>query len=172
MLPEIGSIVIYGTNGVCRVEDLRTEAFGGAEKSYLVLHSLSEKNGTVIYLPTDNEALLASLQPLMSAEELSSLAHSIDPADDTVWPKDARVRNKFCKEMLASGDRAKLILLVKSLYRDAKRESLTGKKTSSAAEALRLRAEGMLYEEFSLVFDMKEEELLPFLFGECECSPK
>ena len=172
MIPKIGSTVIYGTNGVCRVEDLREEDFGSSRGMFYVLRSLSEKKGTVIYLPADNEALLDSLKPLMSAEELARLAHATDPADGEVWPRDARLRNKLCKEMLATGDRTQLILLIKSLVRDGRRDSAQGKKISAATEALLTRAQAMLYEEFSLAYDMKEEELIPFLFGECDCPAK
>lgn len=172
MLPNIGDTVIYGTNGVCRVENLCEMDFGSSRGMYYVLRSVADKSGTVIYVPADNDALLSSLKPLMSAEELACLAHTTDPADGEVWPRDARLRNKLCKEMLATGDRTQLILLVKSLIRDGRRDGAQGKKISAATEALLSRAQAMLYEEFSLVYDMKEEELVPFLFGECELTAK
>ena len=172
MIPKIGDTVIYGTSGVCRVTELTEKNFGSSSGMYYVLSPLSEKKGTVIYLPADNEALLSSVHPLMTAAELTALSEGIDPADGETWPKDARLRNKLCKELLSTGERANLILVIKSLVRDARRDTAQGKKLSSATEALLTRARAMLYEEFSLAFDMAEEELIPFLFGETDCPAR
>ena len=166
MIPAIGQLVIYGTNGICRVEDKRTEALGGAAKEYFILRSLSDKRGMTIYLPTDSEQLLATVHPILSPEELAALVRDTLPLADGEWPADARTRTKRTREILASGNRARLIALVKTLHRDALRDSARGKKPTPSSEAARARACEMLYEEFALAFEMQEEDTLPFLLGE------
>lgn len=168
---KIGNTVIYGANGVFRIEDLREERFGAEARQYYVLRALSARGGTTIFVPADNEALLAEMHPLLSPEELIALIRTIEPNDED-WPKDTRGRSKYCKELLTSGKREELIRLVKILHRDAVRDATAGKKTSAAGEAMRLRAEQMLYDEFSLLFDMREEDVLPFLLGEIDCEPR
>ena len=59
---EIGQNVIYGTNGLCRVEDIKEMSFiaGETKKAYYILEPLRTKAST-IYVPLKNEKLVSKM---------------------------------------------------------------------------------------------------------------
>ena len=61
-----GELVVYGTTGVCRVEEITTPDMRGADrnKAYYLLKPLQQDG--VIYTPVDNEKV--SIRPVISGE--------------------------------------------------------------------------------------------------------
>ncbi len=159
MARTVGELVIYGTSGVCRIEDLRDESFAGAARRYYILRPLTETGNTRIYVPADNEALVTGMQELLSPDALLETAKSTPPYSIEEWPQDGRARNKRCKELLATGNRECLIRLIKTVK---------GSKQppTPAEEAACLRAAAMLYQEFSLSLELDLPDMIPFLMGE------
>ena len=164
-MKRIGDLVIYGTNGVCRVEDLREESFAGVARSYYILRPISDTGNSKIFVPADNEALLALMYKPLSAAELAKVIRSAPLLTDPEWPKDRRMRSKKCKEILSSGDRLRLISFVKTVQKSAVPPTV-------AEETACLRAATMLYEEFSLVFDLTPADMIPTILGETEPKRK
>ena len=69
-----GEYVVYGTNGICLVEDIKMMRFAlDAEKDpYCILKPASNGSST-IYVPLNNEKLMGKLRPIMTKEEIDSL---------------------------------------------------------------------------------------------------
>ena len=162
---EIGSLVIYGTNGVCRVEDLREESFTGEARPYYILRPTADTGNSKIFVPADNEVLLATMHEPLSAEALAEVIRETPAMTETEWQGDGRARSKRCKEILSSGDRAHLISLIKTVKQ-------SGRTPTAAEDAACLRAAAMLYEEFSLVFDLTPADMIPTILGETEPKRK
>ena len=156
-----GELVIYGTSGVCRIEDIGEESFTGEVRPYYILRPTADTGNSKIFVPADNEALVASMQPLLSAEELLTLVGNTPAIARREWPQDGRARNKRCKEILSSGDRASLISLIKTVR-------TVGHTPTAAEETSCLRAAAMLHQEFSLVFEVTPAEMIPLILGETE----
>lgn len=159
MARTVGELVIYGTSGVCRIEDLRDESFAGAARRYYILRPLTETGNTRIYVPADNEALVAGMQELLSGEVLIDTVVNTPAYPAEEWPQDGRARNKRCKELLSSGNRECLIRLVKTVKGG-------GQTPTPAEESACLRAAAMLYQEFSLSLELDLPDMIPFLLGE------
>lgn len=49
---ETNTFVVYGANGICRVDGIREEAFNGKKQEYFVLKPINSE-GATIYVPTD-----------------------------------------------------------------------------------------------------------------------
>ena len=162
---KMGDAVLYGTSGVCIMEDLREECFAGEPRAYYVLRPITETGKTRIYVPVDNEVLVGNIQPLLSAAALLETVRSTPPFSATEWPKESRLRNKRCKEVLASGDRSLLIRLVKTV----RSEEHT---PTAAEESACLRAGAMLYQEFSLAFELEQTDMVPLILGDIVAKPK
>ena len=71
---EEGSYVVYGTNGICIIEDRTLMSFISGEKKspYYILRPVSSLEST-IFVPIDNDQLMAKLRPLMTKEEIDAL---------------------------------------------------------------------------------------------------
>lgn len=158
---EINSLVVYGANGVCRVEDLREENLSGIKRMFYILKPLGIKNST-FYIPADSKPLLEKVHKLMSADEIVDLINEM-PQEDTVWIDDDRARTAQYKAMLSSGDRRQLVKLTKTLYQRKNELECKGKKLRASDEAIMKNAEQLLFEEFALVLGIPQEEVLPFI---------
>ena len=54
---QVGDVIIYGVQGVCKIEETEEKNVGGAARTYFVLKPV-EDQGSTIYVPTDNELVL------------------------------------------------------------------------------------------------------------------
>ncbi|MBE6546378.1 MAG: hypothetical protein E7668_02910 [Ruminococcaceae bacterium] len=164
---EIGSYVIYRAEGVCKISDIRNESFGavGGESRYYILSPLNDEKSTV-FVPTDNNALLGMMRPLMSAEEICRLVMELKN-ERMEWIPESRARNTKFKEVLSLGDRRELIVLVNTVHEHMEEAVKCGKKPTGTDENAIRRAIRLLYEEFAATTDLKtEEDIIPLLRGE------
>lgn len=165
-MPNIGDTVIYGTSGPCRITGKEEKTFGTATREYYLLTPLSANRSTVIFVPTDNPALLANMHAPLTAKELAALLPTVTPFSDAEWGKDSRAHTKTCRAVLGSGDRIGLLRLVRTVLGES------CSKPTNSEEASARRACAMLYEEFSLTLDLCPEDVIPLILGQITPKPK
>lgn len=165
---EVGRVVCYRAEGVCKITDIREEAFGGsAKKTYYVLTPVGDEKSTV-YVPCDNDVLVGFMRPLLSAEEICRLVEETRE-ERMEWIPESRFRNTKFREILANGDRRELLVLLFTLMEHA--ASVNTRKPSTVDENAARRARKLLLEEFSVTTDLEtEEELCRLLTGERLCQ--
>lgn len=166
----VNSILIYGSNGICKVEDIRTEQLGKDKREYYILRPIYDPR-SILYVPTDNELLMKKIRKVLSPKEIYGLIH-IMPEKETVWIKDDRERNEKYKAVLEEGDREEIIKIIKTLYVRKEELAASGRKLRSTDEAIMQRAEAMLYDEFALVLNIKREDVLPFILDQIDIEEK
>ena len=111
---KVHDMVLYGVHGVCRVEEQVSRRVGGREMQYFLLKPVYEKNSSV-YVPLKNEALMAKMKRILSAEEIDELIRTM-PDEELLWIESETERRRLFQEILNSGDREQLIRLIKTLY--------------------------------------------------------
>ena len=67
-----GQTVLYGANGVCRIEEITTRRVGSAETEYYVLKPVWSESST-LYVPTRNETLVSRMRFVTTAESLRKI---------------------------------------------------------------------------------------------------
>ena len=158
---QIGEQVIYGTEGVCRVERIETLHVGKQSGRYYVLSPI-DRRGSTVYVPLDNERLTARIKRILTAEELNAL---LDAAADEalLWLEDANERKALYTQVLLDGDRRKLLRLMRTLY--LRRVALVqrGKHLRAADEQALRDAERTLNGEFALVLNIPRHEVPAYL---------
>lgn len=159
---SIGSNVIYGANGIYKVEDIREETFCGKPQKYYVLSLLDQHRRDKIFIPCDNENLVSQMKRILSKEEICALIKEV-PSEPMEWIADTRSRNEHFKEILARADRLELMHLSKTIYQRKIEMSAQGKKIFLSDENALAKAEKILFEEFSMVLDIKREDIIPFI---------
>ena len=168
----IGSYVIYRSEGVCRVTDVREEKFGaigGAEK-YYILTPVSDPKSTV-FVPTNNERLVSMMRHLLSAEEIGALCASLRE-ERMEWIADNRARNNAFRDLLAIGDRRELIVLLNTVTEHIEEAVAAGKKPTATDEYARKQAAKLLLDEFCATSAIADEiELLAIVRGELAPTP-
>lgn len=161
---EENSMIVYGSYGVCRVAGIVEKKFGKTSSQYYLLEPVG-KNTSTVYVPVNSEALIKKMHPLLSSEEVYQLVKSM-PEEDAIWFENERERRTRYKEIVAGGDRVELIRLIKALYLHRKKLKDQGKRLHTTDERFFKEAEKILYEEFSYVLNIKEEQVLSFILEE------
>ena len=69
----IGETVFYGAHGVCIIEDIQEQAFGGVEKVYYVLRSHHNPSLKLFY-PVESEN--AKLMPIASKQKAEPVSYT------------------------------------------------------------------------------------------------
>ena len=158
--------VLYGTQGVCRIEEITEKSFNAKNRLYYVLKPIFHESAT-IFVPVDNEALTAKMCKVLSAEEVRELIHGI-PAEQTIWIDNDVERKARYKEILAQGDRTALVRMIKTLYQHQQKQQRRGKKLHVVDERFMKEAERILYEEFAHVLNIQKEQVVPFIMEEIQ----
>ncbi|MPN50404.1 hypothetical protein SDC9_198030 [bioreactor metagenome] len=89
-----------------------------------------------------------------------------------IWISDDAKRKEKYRQILATGDRLQLIRLIKTLHLYGQERKNEGKKLHSADERFMKEAEKMLYEEFSHVLGIHQDQVLPFILEQMEIKEK
>lgn len=170
---KIGSRVVYRSEGVCVVSDIRSESFGmiGREEDYYILTPVSDNKSTV-FVPVNNEKLVAYMRALMSAEEITEMISELRE-QRMDWIAESRARNAAFKEVLALGDRRQLIIMLNTLAEKTEEIKAAGKKISTGDLNVLRRAEKLLYDEFSATTDIAcAKDIIRLLRGELTLNDK
>ncbi len=165
---KIGENVVYGGNGVMTVVDIREERFGDDLRSYYVLREVGSRSESLTFVPTDNEALVAQMRRLLTKEEVFEVIRGSKDAPDCEWAKDSRSRTECFRRIMESGDRGKIISMIRTIYNAGLRREDEGKKNFLSDENAMHKAEKLIYSEFSLILGIPEAEVPEFIKIEME----
>lgn len=159
----IGDHVMYRQNGICRVDDIRTESFSGTESQYYVLQSVSDEH-MKIYVPTKPGPLLERMRPLLTKEEIQAVITRSDEIDEA-FLADGKARAEKFSEILHSGDSAGILWVVKilSLYKEKLAEEK--RKFYASDKRVLAAAEKLIKEEFSFVLNIPDDEVIPYILA-------
>lgn len=149
---QIGDRVVYGIHGVCEIVAVEKRSVDRKLVEYYALEPLYQR-GTRYYVPTQNQAALAKLHPLLSRREMLELLDSEDARRDC-WIADEGQRKLRYREILAVGDRAELLSMVGCLYRHKEAQAAQGRKFHLCDENFLRDARKVLDSEIALVLDM------------------
>lgn len=160
---KVNDVIIYGTQGVCKIVDIEEKAVSGVKKTYFVIKPIHD-NGSTIFAPTDNEYVLKKMRKLLSKAEINKLIDSMLD-EDIVWVKNDNDRKEYYRKILASGDHMELIKMIKGIYSHKKEREAEGKRLHMVDEHFFKDAEQILYNEFQYVLNLNnKDELMRYIF--------
>ena len=158
---KIGSIVVYGTEGLCKICDITERTFGKETSEYYVLSPLSNEAETV-FVPKNNEKVLKRMRPILSKERASELLEAA-PSEYGEWVENDRERQQMYKQSLLCGSSEDLLMMTRALYLHQIELLERGRKLHAADERFLKEAEKMLFEELAYVFNITVAEVLPLI---------
>lgn len=162
---QVNDVIIYGSQGVCKIIDTEVKTVGGVKKTYFVLKPISDK-GSTIFAPRDNELVLKKMRRLLNKEEIHELIRSM-PEEEAIWVTDENARKERYKSILASGERTELIKMIKAIYAHKQAREAEGKRLHMSDERFFKDAEQILYNEFQYVLDLaSKEDLMDYIFAQ------
>jgi len=152
---------MYGAEGVCRIADISVQNMHGEEVEYYVLKPVNGGNST-IFVPTGNETLTARMKRVMSEDEICDLIKTMSGEDED-WIDNDNMRKQHYRDIIAEGNRAELVKMIKAIYLHGQERNKIGKKLHLSDEKFLKDAEKLLYDEFSHVLKIKREDVIPYI---------
>lgn len=163
---NIGDIVVYGTEGLCKIHDVTERKFGKDTVEYYVLSPLSNEAETV-YVPKNNEKVMSKMRHILSPESASKLLEEV-PSEPLDWVDNDRDRQQVYKDILLCGSSEDILRMTRTLYLHQVKLLEKGKKLHAADERFLRDAEKMLFDELAYVFGITTAEVLPLIIRKKE----
>ena len=98
------------------------------------------------------------MRPLLSKQEVDELLSS-DIMDAQCWIEDENQRKQHYRELIVSGDRARLIGMIRCLYRHKENQIKLGRKFHLSDENFLRDAEKLLSSEFAYVLGVPQSDV-------------
>ena len=157
-----GDIVVFGNNGVCRVDAVGpTDLFGsGQERLYYTLIPVYGSESK-IFTPVDNQKVVC--RAVISKEEAEKLIADIQDIE-ALWVPDERRREESYKAAVSKCDCLELIKIIKTLYLRKQARIAEGKKVTSSDERYLKLSEDRLYGEFAVALGIPKDEVKDYIF--------
>ena len=156
---QIGDYIIYGINGVCKVEDIGTVKLSGNDKLYYTLHPFGEKEG-VIYTPVDNKK--TRMRSILTKIEAKQLLDEMDSIDD-LGITDEKTRESTYKEVMNKCDSREWVRIIKTLDMRKEARIAEGKKITVSDEKYLRLAEENLFNELSVALDIPKDHVEAYI---------
>ena len=158
---QVNDMVLYGTNGVCKLVDIDVRDCGGRMVEYYILKPIYASNSTV-FVPVNNEKLTSKMRYVLTKEEIDEKIRLI-PESSPGWIDDERTRKERFKDIVSRADTFELIQLIKTLLEHQEAVMARGKKLHVADERMLQEAENMICDEFSYVLGISKEEVPSYI---------
>ena len=158
---KIGEYIIYGNDGVCKVEDVGVLNISGINKKriYYTLKPVYE-NGK-IFTPIDTSVFMRSL---INYEEVQQLIESIPYIKDKKCnEKNSRLLQIYYKNLLQTHECSDLLTLIAGIYEKKDKAMENGKKLGQIDNRFMKVAEGLINDEFSVVLGIPREEVAYYI---------
>lgn len=158
---KIGEYVVYGMNGVCRVEEIGSMSLSGIDsnKVYYTLLPLYTK-GSRVFTPVDNQKVV--MRPVISKQDACNLIDEMKKVEQ-IEVADDKHRELAYKEALKSCDCRELIRIINTVVKRKEERLAQGKKMSACDERYLKQAQDSLYGEFAVSLKMEKDEVEDYI---------
>ncbi|MCD7826839.1 MAG: CarD family transcriptional regulator [Clostridiaceae bacterium] len=158
---QLGERVIYGTTGVCEIQNIGTVNIPGISKDRMYYTLLPIGKGEEkIYTPVDNQKVV--MRRILTKEETQALIDGIVDVD-TIAASDDRELEAFYKNALIKCDCTEWVRIIKTIYLHKKIRSKAGKKVTALDERYLKIAKDNLYTELALVLEKDTQEMEAYI---------
>ena len=157
---SVGQNVLYGTNGVCVVNDITEKKVGKVSMEYYVLKPL-DTNFSTLFVPTKNETLVKKIRGVMTKDMINGVLSNLPEPGE--WNDNKQERSEQFKEVISNGDFTELIRMIRLIYKHSEELSELGRHLHMSDERLLKEAEKMVTEEIEFVFDVDKQQAIEMI---------
>lgn len=159
---QIGDKIVYGSTGVCIVEDITTVNLSGVDKNrlYYVLKPLYQDGS--IRTPVDNEKVFK--RPVISRQEAEALVDMIPTVKAAACnEKNLSLLRSHYRQRLGTFHCEDLVELTMSIYAKKQDAARQQKKFGVTDEKYLKRAEELLFGELAVALDIPRQEVQSYI---------
>ncbi|MBP3508876.1 CarD family transcriptional regulator [Oscillibacter sp.] len=164
-----GELLVYGTTGVCRVEEITTPDITRADRGrrYYLLKPLYQDG--VIYAPVDSDKV--PIRPVISREEAEALIDLIPSIRaEACRAPTLQVLAQHYQSAVRSHDCKELLELMMSIYAKQRQAEAQKRRLGMVDERYMKQAERLLYGELSTALNIPYEDVQPYIARRVEES--
>ena len=153
--------VVYGKNGICLIEDIRSLNFLGEAGEYYVLKPKYNKTST-LYVPLAKDELVSKMRCVISKEEIDNML-SCAHEQKMDWIENKGERTEMFNSVISGGDSQKLFKLVMCIYLKKQEKGKEGKKLSTMDDSILKTAERLIEEEFAFALKCSADKAIDYI---------
>lgn len=159
-----GDTVVYGGSGVCKIDDIKDISFyhERPQKYYILKPLFAKQQELVVYVPYDNEKLVAKIQPVISKEEAIELIDNIKDVE-LEWIDDRNQRKDIYGSIVTSGSRREIVDVISLIKNHKNALEAEGKRLNMQDEKLLVEAERRMNAEFAVALNMDFDKVEAFI---------
>ncbi len=163
---QVGDYIVYGSNGICRVEEITHPDIAGStpDKLYYVLVPEKTRDSR-LFCPTDNNRVV--LRSVITAEEAKALLEEVKEIEP-LRIQSERQRDDTYKKAMKSCDLRQCVQMIKALLIRKEEREANGKKVTVTDERYMKLAEDGLYSELALAMGIDREEIKEKFLDYCK----
>ena len=163
---QVGELVVYGAEGVCRVAAIGPLEMRGAQKG-TDYYTLTPLYGTgKIFIPVDTNV---SIRPVMTRAEAEALIDRIPEIPEEVYENNnPRLLNEHYQALLKSYDCVDLVRMIRAIYAKGQR----GRRLGQVDERTFKKTEEMLHEELAAALDIPPDQVKDYICRRVEALEK
>ncbi len=164
---KVGQLVVFGNNGVCRVEKIGVPDLAGVPVGvdYYTLAPYYQ-NGSRIFTPCDNNKIV--MRPVLTKEEAQNLLKEISSIG-LLTVIDERKREETYKEVMKSCDCRKFVSVIKTIRKRKEERIQEGRKITTSDEKYIQMAEDKLYGELAIALEIEKKDVKEVIEQNISC---
>ena len=158
---EVGEYIVYGINGICRVEKVCPSPFDPADtRTFYLLVPLKNPTSSTIYTPVDN--VRVPMRRLMTREQIQALIDQMPEIDELAVPIEKQ-RREIYRETIGALEPTGYVQVIKTVHR--RRAELTAAHKHFPVTDLEYGrlAKHLLYSECAHVLGLTEDSIEEYI---------
>ena len=158
---QVGEYIVYGINGICRVEDVCPSPYDKTDpRTYYLLVPVNNPMSSTIYTPVDNERV--PMRRLMTAAEIEALIADM-PAIELLTVPIEKQRREIYRTTIGTLAPEGYVQVIKTVHR--RREELTAAHKHFPVTDLEYGrlAKHLLYSECAHVLGLEEDGMESYI---------
>lgn len=158
---EKGEYIVYGSKGICEVQDITRLNLEGVSKErlYYVLSPYNQKDSR-IFVPVDSNKTV--MRRVISQPEAAALIDAI-PQIEEISVENDKLREEKYKECMRTCECQEWVRIIKTLYERMQKRLEQGKKVTTTDERYFRMAEENLYLELSMALSIPKAEMVQYI---------
>ncbi len=158
---SIGQYVTYRKVGICQIADITVQNFvRQGKEEYYVLQSVYDSN-TKVFVPVDS-ALENEMNRMLSVDEIHRI---IDESKnvEVLWIDDCRARANMFEDIVNSGDKSKMLWLIKAVNEFKIIVEEQKKKMKAYDTRYLTMAENLIAGDFAFALGLPKNQVMEYI---------
>ncbi len=158
---QVGSKIVYGSEGVCTIEKIDNLNIKGISKDKMYYYLSPVYSGGAIYAPVDTPVQIREVISKSKAIEFIKSIQDI-PAQE-FSTTNTRELTEYYQSIIKTGDCYDLVRLIKTIYNKRLQVIEKGKKLGTVEEKYFNKAKDMLYGELAVSLNKEKSQVEDYI---------